>query len=149
MQAQPKMQNRPLEAQFRQPSLKNFGPRVGFAWDLKGNGSLALRGGAGVYHDILLPLIYRNIFSNSPPYSNVLQVDNPISFPNALADLNLPGKPKLINPDGMNYDVVQPKLYHANIQLEAQLTPTLVVGRRDTELTPRELQLLREAGAIR
>lgn len=34
-----------------QPDHKNFGPRVGFAWDVLGNGSTVLRGGAGVMYE--------------------------------------------------------------------------------------------------
>ena len=113
---------------FRNPSWRNLGPRVGFAWDLTGDGRMALRGGGGVYHDVLMPLIYRNSFANAPPYSSVMQIDNPISFPNALDDLKLPGRPALINPDGISYDVTQPRLYHANLQFEAQLSSTLVVN---------------------
>jgi hypothetical protein len=111
---------------FRNPSWKNFGPRVGFNWNMTGDGRVALRGGGGVYHDILVPLIYRNVFSNSPPYSNVVTVNNPV-FPDALASLQLPGTPVLINPDGIAFDVTQPRLYHYNLQLETQLSNTMVL----------------------
>jgi hypothetical protein len=35
---------------FNNPGL-SYGPRIGFGWDVLGNGKLALRGGFGIFHD--------------------------------------------------------------------------------------------------
>jgi hypothetical protein len=37
---------------MRNPSLKNFQPRIGFAWDVFGNGKTAIRSGFGLYDDV-------------------------------------------------------------------------------------------------
>ena len=38
------------------PDYTNFGPRLGFAWDMSGTGSMVLRGGYGVYYPFILPM---------------------------------------------------------------------------------------------
>jgi hypothetical protein len=47
--------------------LNNFGPRIGFAYDVMGNQKLVMRGGFGIMYD----RIYNNVFENirfNPPY---------------------------------------------------------------------------------
>ncbi|MGA2965418.1 MAG: TonB-dependent receptor [Terriglobales bacterium] len=35
------------------PDRNDFAPRFGFAWDVRGNGSMSVRGGIGVFYDVL------------------------------------------------------------------------------------------------
>jgi outer membrane receptor protein involved in Fe transport len=44
---------------FKNPSLRNVAPRIGFAWDVFGDGRTSLRGGAGAFHEPILGNIYR------------------------------------------------------------------------------------------
>src|SRR5207253_442535 len=37
---------------YKNPTMHNFSPRLGFAWDVWGNGKTAVRGGAALLYDI-------------------------------------------------------------------------------------------------
>src|SRR5947207_785409 len=65
----------------KNPSLGNVAPRLGFAWDVTGNGRTAVRGGAGVYHDTDGPFNSAfGIAAFSPPFAATATITNP-TFP--------------------------------------------------------------------
>jgi hypothetical protein len=56
----------------RSTDLNNFGPRLGFAWDVNGNGRSVIRGGYGIYYD--------EIFQNITLYERWTDVRTPLNF---------------------------------------------------------------------
>jgi outer membrane receptor protein involved in Fe transport len=59
-------------------NYKNFEPRIGFAYDVQGNGKTSIRGGFGMFYDALQNGIYNNRFVDTSPFS--VQVNlNPVN----------------------------------------------------------------------
>ncbi|PYR20194.1 MAG: hypothetical protein DMF98_23870 [Acidobacteria bacterium] len=65
----------------KNPSLRNWAPRLGLAWDVAGDGRTAVRGGAGLYHDTDGPFNSAfGIAAFSPPFAATATINNP-TFP--------------------------------------------------------------------
>jgi hypothetical protein len=68
-----------------QTDKNNFGPRVGFAWDILGNGRLALRAGYGLYYDTVISETTLQFLTSEPfavqPFSVCTTINNPYENP--------------------------------------------------------------------
>jgi hypothetical protein len=107
---------------FENPSLKNFGPRLGVAWDVSGDGTTAVRAGAGLYYDTDGPFnTALNIASFSPPFAIPVNITNP-AFPRPVFDCADARAGR-----GVDYHVRQPRLLSGNLNVQREVVQSLVL----------------------
>jgi len=104
---------------FANPSLRNFSPRFGFAWDVRGDGQTAVRGGFGLLYDIA-NYGYQIRTLCAPPFCGTFNVNNPgpvtlpLVYPTVLRENG-------INLTQLDYNLGQPHMLQYNLTVERQL----------------------------
>jgi len=115
----------------------NLGGRLGFAWDVSGDGKTSVRGGAGMFYDQHLQGDFNNGGVNAPPWSlrlSVTQPQGPFSDPyQGRNDFNTITVQAIGQPDApfprpvlaTTYDGRQetPLQYNWNLTLEREVIP--------------------------
>lgn len=122
---------------FDNPSLKNFAPRIGFAWSPGDDGRLAIRAGFGIFYDQILSQYMILAGSRVPPFWVQANPRNP-SFPDFITKVSL----KDIDPrvDTLPFDIDQPYRLQYNLSIQKQFGGDLVfsagyIGSRGIHLT--------------
>ena len=62
---------------FSNPTLKNFEPRIGFAWDPRSNGKTAVRGGIGMFDVLPLPYQFVLLTTQAFPAFKYVALNSP------------------------------------------------------------------------
>jgi outer membrane receptor protein involved in Fe transport len=101
------------------PSLKNFAPRLGLAWDPAGDGRTAVRGGFGLFYDEILPKYYFFSGSLNPPFTTRTSIPNP-PFPNVVLNFN-PDAYIRAQLQTVNADLQTPYIMQFNANVQRQL----------------------------
>ncbi|OFW37766.1 MAG: hypothetical protein A3J28_01855 [Acidobacteria bacterium RIFCSPLOWO2_12_FULL_60_22] len=120
--------NTTLGPAFENPSLRNLSPRLGFAWDVRGDGKTALRGGFGLLYDIgnlgnalsagagaTPPFAALSTVSLTTPTPLVL----PLTFPDSAAGKAL---------RTVDYLLQQPHMLQYNLTVDRQLPLNMAVA---------------------
>jgi hypothetical protein len=94
-------------------------PRVGFAWDVWGNGKTAVRGGFGIYHGLLDTLDYR--LDQTAPFNTAESIKNI-----AVSKLSFtPGTPPpagtLVSPSNVQPNIATPAVLEWSLRVEQQV----------------------------
>ena len=103
---------------YRNPSTRNFAPRLSLAWDPFGAGKTVVRAGSGLFFDLLSTRDLLVAGVRLPPFYRRVTATRP-SFPNLLASVASVSPQLLV--DGLAFYLQQPYVAQWQFSVEKQL----------------------------
>lgn len=107
---------------FKNPSLKNFAPRAGFAWNPFGDGKTSIRGGGGLFFEPVLANFYRSHGQLNPPFFQAASQRNP-TFPHPF-ERTLAVAQRI---DLLQFDLKNPYMMQFSLTAQRELLPQTMV----------------------
>lgn len=108
------------------PSLRNFSPRFGFAWDVQGDGRTAVRGGFGLLYDLNSSYgsAMLSLSAGTPPFSSLTSGQNftmtalPLEIPTGIVgrDIRI-----------LDYNMQQAHILQYNLTVQRELPASMAV----------------------
>src|ERR1700733_5272905 len=115
------------------PTHRNISPRIGFAWDVMGDGKTSLKGGAALLYDLAnVGGVFGLAGLAAPPYATSFVVTPTTGGP---ATLTLPfpipastGTLQGTAPTSINHNYQSPHMYDFNLAIERQLPWEMILN---------------------
>jgi len=120
---------------FLNPTKTQFAPRLGFAWNVGGRGTTAVRGGYGIFYEEPLFYQYRSPIFRALPFVDRAVITRP-ALPVTLASLASGGVPEN---ELIQYDLDPSYMQQYNVNVQRQLpwdsaVTVAYMGSRGTQL---------------